>query len=72
MGDSKLEIIAKPKHFHFDLPKDVTNNLKHEVHSTIKHNELLVEHTIKDEIRKLLSKYKHGKDIHVHGKQQNQ
>ena len=71
MGDKKLEITTKPKCFHFDLPKDATNKLKHEIHSTIKTNQLLVLHTIKDEVRKLLSKYKHGNNIHVHGKQQN-
>ena len=42
MGDKKLEITTKPKYFHFDLPKDATNKLKHEIHSTIKTNQLLV------------------------------
>ena len=27
---NKLIIITEPKTFHFDLPKDVGNNLKHE------------------------------------------
>ena len=40
--------------------------------SIIQHNEFLAEHTIKNEVRQLLSKYKHGNDIHKHGKQQNE
>ena len=29
-----------------------------------KHNELLADNALKNEIRQLLSKYKHGNDIH--------
>ena len=54
--DDKLVITTEPKTSYFDLPKDVDNNLKHKIDSVIKHNELLVEHTIKNEIRKLFSK----------------
>ena len=50
MRDNKLEITTKPKYFHFDLPKDATNNLKHEFHSTIKLNQLFVEHTKKTKL----------------------
>ena len=49
------------------LHRDV-KNLKHESDSVIKHDELLAKHTIKKQIRQLLSKYKHGNNIHEHGK----
>ena len=56
--------------FCFDLSKDADNNLEHHgIDSIIKHNELLAEHSIKNEVRYLLSKHKHGKDTHEHGKQ---
>ena len=51
--------------FCFDLSKDA----EHGIDSIIKHNELLAEHSIKNEVRYLLSKHKHGKDTHEHGKQ---
>ena len=35
----------------------------------IKHNEPLAEHTIKNKINQLLSKYQHGIDVHKHRKQ---
>ena len=54
LGDNKLVITTKLKTFHFDLPKDAGMNLKHKIYSIIKHNELLVEHIIKFEVRKLL------------------
>ena len=44
--------------------------MEHETDSIIEDNELLAEHAIKNEVRQLLSKYKHGNDIHQHGKQQ--
>ena len=47
MGDKKLVIATKPKLLESDLPKDTDINLKHEIYSIIKHNELLVEHKIK-------------------------
>ena len=37
-------VTTEPKTFHFDLPKDAGINLKYEIYSIIKHNELLVEH----------------------------
>ena len=67
MGDNKLVIATESNTFHFDLPKDAVINLKHEIYSIIKHNELLAEHKIKK--TGLLSKYKHGDDIHEHAKQ---
>ena len=71
MGDNQLVITTEPKTFHFDLTSDVDINLKHEIYSITKHNEFLAEHTIKNEIRQLFSKYKHTNDFHKHGKQKN-
>ena len=45
--DSKLILLTERKFIHFDLPKDVSNNLKHEIDYIIKHNESLAETTIK-------------------------
>ena len=64
-------IITKPKGFCFDLPKDPDYNLEHKIGSIIKHNELLVQHTIKNEVRQLLSKYKHKNNILEHRKQKS-
>ena len=72
IGENKLVIATEPKAFYFDLPTNVDINLKHEIYFIIKHNELLPEHKIKNEIRQLLSKYKHRKDIREHGKQYNE
>ena len=47
-------------------------NLKHEIESIIKSNEYLAENTIKNEIEKLLLKYKHGDNSHEQGEQQNE
>ena len=66
--DNKLAIITEPKTVNFDLSKDLDNNLKYEINFMIKHNKLLAEHTIKNEISQLLFKYKHGNDIHEHSK----
>ena len=68
IGDKKLVITTEPKAIHFHLSKNVDNNLKHETDLIIKHNDLLAVHTIKNKIRQLLSKYKHGNNIHEHGK----
>ena len=69
MGDNQLVITTEPRTFHFDLPTDLGINLKHEIYPFIKHNELLVEHKTQNEIRQLLTKQKHGNDIHEHRKQ---
>ena len=61
---NKLVVITE--FFCFDLPKDVEKNLEHEIDSIIKLNELLAEHEMKNEVRQLLSNYKHGNDIHEH------
>ena len=67
-------VIRDPKtfYFNFDLPKDVDENLKRETEFIIKSNESLAEIIIKSEIEQLLLKYKHGNNIHKHGKQQNE
>ena len=67
MGDNKLVITTGPKTF-FVISKDTDNHLKHEIESIIKYNELLVKHTIKNEVIQLLSKYKDGSNIHKHEK----
>ena len=67
-------VIRDPKTFYFDFewPKDVEMNLKHEIEYIIKINESLAENKIKNETKQLLSKYKHGNNIHQHGKKQNE
>ena len=67
-------LIRDPKTFcfNFDWPKDVDENLKHEIKFFIKSNESLAENKIKKEIEQLLANYKHGNNIHEHGKQQNE
>ena len=62
MEDKKPVVTTGHKTFHFDWPKDVDKNLKHEVDSILKYNELLDGHAIKDQIRQLLSKCNHGDD----------
>ena len=57
--------------FNFDWPKDVDENLKHEIEFITESNESLAENKIKYEIEQLLLKYKHGNNIHQHKKQQN-
>ena len=71
--EKNMVVIRDPNTFYFDFdwPKDFDKNLKHESEFTIKSNELLAENKIKNEIEQLLLKYKHEKDIHEHGKQQN-
>ena len=67
--DNKLLIITEHKIFKFDFPGNVDNNWNDwKIDSVIKH-ELLAEYTIKIEIRWSFSKYKHGSNIHKHGKQ---
>ena len=67
-------VIRDPKTFcfNFDWPKYVDQNLKYEIEFIIKSNESLTKNKIKNEIQKLLLKYKHGNNIHEHGKQQNE
>ena len=62
---------SKTFKFNFDLTEYVYENLKREIEFIIKSNESLAEIIIKNEIEQLLLKYKHGNNIHEHGKQQN-
>ena len=61
MGDNIFVIKTEPKTFQFDLSKGLGINLRH--------NELLAEHSTKNEICQLFSKYEDGNNIHVHRKQ---
>ena len=58
--------------FNSEWPKDVDENLKHEIEFIIKNNKSLAENKKKNEIEQLLLKYKHANNIHEHGKQQNE
>ena len=58
IDDNKLVVTeTKTFHFHFDSPKDVAKNLKHEIGHIIKCNEFLAEQRIKNEIDQFLFKY---------------
>ena len=48
--DKKTYNNDRAKTIHPDLPKEVENNLKHEIHFTIKQNESLVKQAIKNNI----------------------
>ena len=67
-------VIRDPKtfYFYFDWPKEVNENLKHEIEFIMKSNESLAENKTKNETEQLLFKYKHGKNIHEQQKQQNE
>ena len=60
-----MAVIRELKTFYFDFnwPKDADKNLKHEIEFIIKSNEFLADKKIYNEIKQLLSKYKHGNDI---------
>ena len=64
-------VIRDPKLFvlSFDWLKDVDENLKHETEFRINSNESLVENKIKNEIEKLLLKYKQVNNIDEYRKQ---
>ena len=66
---SKLLIIIEPKTMRFDLATELNKKLKHEIEFIIKDNEMLLKQRIKNGISQLLSKHKHGNDIHGHRKQ---
>ena len=53
--EENMSVIRDPKTlcFHFDLPKDVDENLKRETESFIKSNESLAEIMIKNDIEQL-------------------
>ena len=69
--EENMIVIRDPKIFcfNFDWPKDVDENLKHEIELIMKSNESLAENETKNEIEQLLLKYKHENNIHEHGKQ---
>ena len=62
---------TKTVYFDFDWYKDVDKNLKYEIGFNIKGSESLAENEIRNKTEQLLSKYKHGHNIHELGKQQN-
>ena len=66
-------VMRDPKtfYFEFDWPKHVDENLKHEIEFILRSNESLAENKIKNKMKQLLLKYKHGYNIHEHRKQQN-
>ena len=72
--EENMIMIRDPKTFYFDFdwPKDVDENLKHEIEFIRKSNQSLAKSKIKIEIEQILSKYKNGNNIHEHGKQQNE
>ena len=72
--EANTAVTREPKTFDsdFDWPKDVDENLKHEIEFIIKGNESLAENKIKNKIEQLLPKYKHGNNTHEHGKQQSE
>ena len=72
--EENMIMIRDPKifWFNFDWPKEVDENFKHEIEFIIKSNESSAESKTKNEIEQLLLKYKHGNDIHEHGKQQSE
>ena len=49
--DNKLVITTDLQKICFDLSKDADNSLEHEIYSIIKHDKLLAEDTIKNEVR---------------------
>ena len=71
--EDNMTVIIDPTtfYFYFYWPKNADENLKHEIEFIIKSNESLAENKIKNKVEKLLSKYKHGNNIHKPWKQQN-
>ena len=72
--EENMIVMRDPKtfSFNFDWPKYADENLKHESEFIIKGNESLAENKIKNENEQSLLRYKHGNNIHEHGKQQNE
>ena len=58
--------------FNFNWPKDVDENLKHGTEFIKQNDESLAGNKIKNEIKQLLLKYRHGNNIHEHVKQQDE
>ena len=72
--EENMIVIRDPKTFcfNFDWPKDVDENLKHEIEFLIKSNESLAENKIENETEQFCLKNKHGNNIHEHKKQGNE
>ena len=72
--EGNMIVIRDPKTscFNFVFPKSVDENLNREIEFILKRNESLTKNKIKRETEQLLLKYKHGNNIHEHGKQQNE
>ena len=70
--DNRFVIIIKPWTIYFGLHKKVDRNMKYGIDFIIKHNEVLAEHTMKNEISWLLSKYEHGSNFREHREQQSE
>ena len=70
--EKNVIVISDPKNFcfNFDWLKYVDENLKQETEFILKSYESLAKNKIKNQIEQILLKYKHGRDIHEHGKQQ--
>ena len=68
--EENMIVIRDPKtiYFEFDWPKDVDESLKHEIEFILKSTESLAENKIKNKMKQLLLKYKHGNNIHEHRK----
>ena len=69
MKENLVEI-REPKTFYFDFyyPKNVDENLEHEIEFITESNYFLAENKMKNEIEQLFSKCNHGNAIHEHGK----
>ena len=63
-----MVFVRDPKtfRFNFDWAKVVDDHLKHDIEFIIKRNESLAENKMKSKTEQLLSKYKHGNNIHEH------
>ena len=68
--EENMIVIRDPATFCFnsDWPKDVEQNLKHEIEFIIKSNGSIAENKIKNETEQILLKCKHGNQIHEHRK----
>ena len=62
-------IVIRDIYFYFDWPKDIDKNFKHEIEFIRKSNESLAENKLKNKTEQLLSRYKHGNNVHEQGKQ---
>ena len=72
--EENITVMRDPKTFYFDFdwPKDVDEDLKHEIEFIIKNIESLPDNNIKNDTEQLLSKYKHGNNIQEDIKRQNE